>query len=161
MGTTAPTTTLKNGTASDKVTDEKQKSGPKQDSLPPATPDPNRGQIGGIVVRPSKRDFTSSRTRATTNPVHLAVRDAKQGEAYDLLVDNDEGKIDRVKRMLRAAAQNYDVGMSIHPDTPKDEHDSSKVLVTFKTGPREKRAKPVGAEAITPKTDTESTPAKA
>jgi len=107
-----------------------------------ATVDTDRGNIGVVTVGQDTDEWTSSRVRTSNNPVAIAVRDATQGTAYFIVVENDAEKIKRVKRMLRAAAQREDVGMSIHPETPEVAGEPGKVKVRFKTGPRDHRAKP-------------------
>jgi len=128
----------------------------------------DRGDVGIVTIRKSTREITSVRSRTSTDPIHVAVKDAVKGEWYDIEVDDDGAKVDRVARKLRAAAQKFDVGMNIHPDTvpATDERGNripGKVLVTFRTGDRDKRpAKPAetaGDKATTndaPKTDAKN-----
>jgi hypothetical protein len=128
-----------------------------------ATPVANdRGDVGVVTIRKSTRDITNVRSRTSNDPIHLAVRDAVRGEWYDIEVDNDAAKIERVARKLRAAAQKYDVGMNIHPEhVPSDTE--GKVLVAFRTGERDKRAKPATdttADTTTNEGDSASTPAE-
>lgn len=135
----------------------------KTDTKPTATESADRGDVGVVTIRKSTREITSVRTRTSTDPIHVAVKDAIAGEWYDIDVDNDATKIDRVARKLRAAAQKYDVGMNIHPDHPKSDVDPSKVVVSFRTGERDKRAaKPTettGATETKPTTtDAKPTP---
>lgn len=103
--------------------------------------DPDRGNIGTVAVRESSRAFTNARVRAVNNPVHIAVRDAELFKVYDIVVENDETKIDRVKRMLRAAAQNYKVTMNIHPEIvaekDTDGNETGQKVISFRTVPRE------------------------
>lgn len=112
----------------------------------PEAKDTDRGNIGIVTVERDTEEWGSVRTRTSNNPVAVAVRDAVKGEPYGIVVENDEKKIERVKRMLRAAAQREDVGMNIHPvHSPvagsEDENGNpTKVKVRFKTGERDKRA---------------------
>lgn len=123
----------------------------------------DRGDVGVVTIRPSTREITSVRTRTSNDPIHLAVRDAVRGSWYDIEVDNDPTKIERVNRKLRAAAQKYDVGMNIHPDHPASETEG-KVIVSFRTGERDKRAKTENpattGDTATNEGDTAATPAE-
>lgn len=103
----------------------------------------DRGNIGTVTIEPDTEDWGSVRTRRSDNPVALAVRNAVKGESYGITVENDDKKIERVKRMLRsAAADKLDPkGMHIHPVlTPVGEPDengrTALVKVRFKTGDR-------------------------
>ncbi len=121
-----------------------------------ATPDADananeRGDVGVVTIRKSTREITSVRTRTSNDPIHLAVRDAERGEWYDIEVDNDPAKIERVARKLRAAAQKYDVGMNIHPEHPASDTEG-KVIVSFRTGERDKRAVKKDTTATDPTT---------
>lgn len=128
-----------------------------------ATPDTDaneRGDVGVVTIRKSTREITSVRTRTSNDPIHLAVRNAERGEWYDIEVDNDPAKIERVARKLRAAAQKYDVGMNIHPEHPASDTEG-KVIVSFRTGERDKRAvKKDTTTADANEGDTASTPAE-
>lgn len=127
------------------------------DKNAPATTDTDandRGDVGQVTIRKSTRTITSVRTRTSTDPIHNAVKDAVKGEWYDIVVDDDGTKIDRVNRKLRAAAQKYDVGMNIHSDHPRAEDEQGKpipgkVVVSFRTGDRDRRDKTVTAEGTT------------
>jgi len=109
-------------------------------------PKADKVDIGDIVVLPSTRAITGSRVRTANNPIHNAVAAAEQGTWYDLHVRNDATVIDRVSRQLRTAAQKLDVGMSISPERiASDEQIAGGVIVSFRTGERDKR-KAVGGE---------------
>ena len=123
-----------------------------------------RGDVGTVSIRKSTREITSVRSRTSTDPVHVAVKDAVKGEWYDIEVDDDGAKIERVARKLRAAAQKYDVGMNIHPDNipatnERGDKIPGRVIVSFRTGDRDKRAK-TGETSTTATTDTKTESAK-
>lgn len=122
--------------------------------------DPDRGNIGVVSVVPDTEDWGAVRTRSNNNPIHIAVRDAVKGTSYAIVAENDPAKIERVKRMLRAAAQRFDVGMSIHPEVKPLDDQPDKVKVRFKTGDRDHRAKSETPEPDADKTpqDTDATP---
>ena len=123
----------------------KTESKPTDAKTAPATTDAgDRGDVGTVTIRKSRREITSVRTRTSTDPIHVAVQNAEAGTWYDIEVDDDGTKIERVNRKLRAAAQKFDVGMNIASDHPAAEDDNGnripgKVLVSFRTGERDKR----------------------
>lgn len=99
--------------------------------------DTDRGNIGVVRIETDEEEWTPTRTRTSTNPVHIAVRDAEIGKPYKVSVENDPTKIARVRRMLRAAAQNYGVSMNIHPEHKADPTNEANVFVRFRTQPRD------------------------
>ncbi len=133
-------------------------------TAPPAADTSDRGDVGVVTIRKSTREITNVRTRTSTDPIHVAVKDATKGEWYDIEVDDDAAKIERVARKLRAAAQKYDVGMNIHPDHVPAEDGSGnkiagKVIVSFRTGDRDKRARTdANAPKVSPALNPNNTP---
>lgn len=92
--------------------------------------------VGNVVVRPSTRtDFTTRTTPTETNPVFLAVKGAELDVPTDVLVENDEKRIQGAISILRRAGAKLGVGMHIAPKPyPTEEVEGTEYAVlTFKT----------------------------
>lgn len=154
--TGGPVATTKNPTTPATPDAPKVDTKPETDTTKTESAATDRGDVGQVQIRKSTREITSVRSRTSTDPIHKAVESAEKGTWYDIEVDDDGAKIERVARKLRAAAQKFDVGMNIHPDNvaATDERGNrvpGRVLVTFRTGDRDKRPanKPADAPAAT------------
>lgn len=95
--------------------------------------------VGNVVVRPSSRtDFTTRATPTETNPVFRAVKDAPLNTPTDILVENDDKKVQGAISILRRAGAKLNVGMHIAPKGvdgyPTEEVEGTTYAVlTFKT----------------------------
>lgn len=108
--------------------------------------------VGNVVVRKSERtDFTTRTTPTESNPVFLAVKNAELEEATDILVENDERKIQGAISILRRAGAKLKLGMHIAPKGtgyPTEEVEGTTYAVlTFKTSAERQDRKAKAADA--------------
>lgn len=90
--------------------------------------EPDRGDIGTVAVEDDNDEWgAATRTPVSNNPVALSVASAEVGKGRVVWVENDPKKIERVKRMLRAAktrratTDGVKYEMNIHPNYKIDE----------------------------------------
>lgn len=95
-------------------------------------------QVGSVTVTASTTPFVSRRTAPIdTNPVAEALRDATDGQPYDIQVE--AGREAAVVHVLRRAAQRYGKGLRLQADPAGGK-------ITFMVGPKRERKATATAE---------------
>lgn len=114
-------------------------------------------QVGNVIVRKSERtDFSTRSTPTKNNPVFQAFENAAYDEPTDVLVENDEKKIQGAITILRRAGAMLERGVHIAPKPyPTETIDGvDYAVVTFKKD--EQRRTPGKSDDATGSTEAEA-----